>query len=351
MQLWYAHPMCFSAVSLREWSVVASPHAVSKTFLGSFRRAVPVVAAAALVFFQMFGVVAVVVVVVVAVAVVVGFVCVCVCVCVWGGGGSRVQVFESSSGELTPREFRTFFLPYLIRIAEKVRGHRGGVVAALCFPSFRTIAFARFLPLMLCDAQVKANVPSLADNGPPLVVFPRGSHYALEWMCDTPYDVIGLDWSMDPASAWCVVTEMCGCCVFTQGVCARSRARSRSRLVPFVATVTVRMGAFASNAPEVPMLCVTSMHVVPVWTCACAAPCVRSAVVKGRKVLQGNFDPCALYAPAASIRDSVDAMLQGFGSHPHVVNLGHGMHPTHTPEQLGDFLAAVDELSTKQWAK
>ncbi len=68
-------------------------------------------------------------------------------------------------------------------------------------------------------------------------------------------------------------------------------------------------------------------------------------MVKGRKVLQGNFDPCALYAPAASIRENVGLMLQDFGTHPVVLNLGHGMHPTHTPEQLGAFFAAVDELA------
>ena len=63
--------------------------------------------------------------------------------------------------------------------------------------------------------------------------------------------------------------------------------------------------------------------------------------------MQGNFDPCALYAPDASIKESVACMLEGFGGHPHVANLGHGMHPTHTPEQLAAFLSAVDTCSRR----
>ncbi len=71
----------------------------------------------------------------------------------------------------------------------------------------------------------------------------------------------------------------------------------------------------------------------------------RSSIVKGRKVVQGNFDPCALYSPPERTRENVRRMLDGFGSHPVVVNLGHGMHPTHTPEQLCAFLTAVDSES------
>ncbi len=67
--------------------------------------------------------------------------------------------------------------------------------------------------------------------------------------------------------------------------------------------------------------------------------------MRGRKVLQGNFDPCALYSPPETTRINVGRMLKDFGDHPHIANLGHGMHPTHTPEQLGAFLSAVAELS------
>jgi hypothetical protein len=36
-------------------------------------------------------------------------------------GAQYLQLFESNAGELTPREFRDFLLPYLLQIATKVR--------------------------------------------------------------------------------------------------------------------------------------------------------------------------------------------------------------------------------------
>lgn len=35
----------------------------------------------------------------------------------------------------------------------------------------------------------------------PMTVFAKGAHYALEELSNTPYDVVGLDWTMDPADA------------------------------------------------------------------------------------------------------------------------------------------------------
>lgn len=46
----------------------------------------------------------------------------------------------------------------------------------------------------------------------------------------------------------------------------------------------------------------------------------------GNKVLQGNLDPCLLYAPGAIIEQRTHAMLEAFGSH-HIANLGHGVYP------------------------
>jgi uroporphyrinogen decarboxylase len=72
---------------------------------------------------------------------------------------------------------------------------------------------------------------------------------------------------------------------------------------------------------------------------------VCSKLVGGRKAVQGNLDPIALFGSRDSVRDSTAAMLRGFSGHPHIANLGHGMMPTHTPEQLKNFLDAVCELS------
>jgi uroporphyrinogen decarboxylase len=66
----------------------------------------------------------------------------------------------------------------------------------------------------------------------------------------------------------------------------------------------------------------------------------------GRVALQGNLDPCVLYAPPAAIREEVKRVLESFGrGQGHVFNLGHGIHPDVRPEHAGAMVAAVHELS------
>ncbi|KAJ2345019.1 Uroporphyrinogen decarboxylase in heme biosynthesis [Coemansia sp. RSA 2618] len=78
-------------------------------------------------------------------------------------GAQAVQVFESWAGELGPRDFAEFSLPYLARIARRVKRE---------FPDV------------------------------PMTVFAKGAHYALEQLAvATAYDVISLDWTVDPAAA------------------------------------------------------------------------------------------------------------------------------------------------------
>lgn len=43
--------------------------------------------------------------------------------------------------------------------------------------------------------------------------------------------------------------------------------------------------------------------------------------------LQGNLDPCNLYAPEETLRENVRKMLERFGASRHIVNLGHGIYP------------------------
>lgn len=156
-------------------------------------------------------------------------------------GASVLQVFESSAGELSPALFDEFSLPYLRNIAKGVR----------------------------------ARVPPVADGGPPLIIFARGAHFAIESLDrTTDYDVIGLDWTMDPAAT-----------------CARAATR--------------------------------------------------------RVAFQGNLDPGALYGTTESIRAATRAMLEGFGDRAVIANLGWGMQPSHDPERLGDFFAAVHEESAR----
>lgn len=69
----------------------------------------------------------------------------------------------------------------------------------------------------------------------------------------------------------------------------------------------------------------------------------------GDKVaLQGNLDPCALYAKPVAIREQVATVLADFGTHDgHVFNLGHGILPTIDPEHAGAMITAVHELSPR----
>jgi len=69
-------------------------------------------------------------------------------------------------------------------------------------------------------------------------------------------------------------------------------------------------------------------------------------LVADRKALQGNLDPCVLYAQPAHIREQVARVLASYGRGPgHVFNLGHGIHPAISPDHAGAMIAAVHELS------
>jgi uroporphyrinogen decarboxylase len=79
------------------------------------------------------------------------------------------------------------------------------------------------------------------------------------------------------------------------------------------------------------------------WTMSLADARKR---VGDRVALQGNLDPCTLYASAQRIRDEVAQVLASFGKGSgHVFNLGHGIHPEIDPEHAGVFVEAVHELS------
>ncbi|MFV2056273.1 MAG: uroporphyrinogen decarboxylase [Thiohalomonadales bacterium] len=69
----------------------------------------------------------------------------------------------------------------------------------------------------------------------------------------------------------------------------------------------------------------------------------------GEKVaLQGNMDPCILYASPERIRQEVASVLESYGHGTgHVFNLGHGIHPKIDPENVGAFINAVHDLSGK----
>ncbi|TRY73211.1 hypothetical protein TCAL_02548 [Tigriopus californicus] len=155
-------------------------------------------------------------------------------------GAQMLQVFESHGEFLTQELFDKFSLPYLTAIVEQVKG------------------------------KLKADgIPEV-----PMTVFAKGAHFALEQLARTGYDVIGLDWTMNPES---------------------SRAR-----------------------------------------------------VGNNVTLQGNLDPCALYAPKEELAEKVAKMALAFGSHRWIANLGHGIYPDVDPDHMEAFVEAVQKFSVKK---
>ena len=70
------------------------------------------------------------------------------------------------------------------------------------------------------------------------------------------------------------------------------------------------------------------------------------ARVGDRVALQGNIDPCVLYASPDRIREEVGNTLASFGKgNGHVFNLGHGIHPEINPEHAAALIEAVHTLS------
>ena len=82
-------------------------------------------------------------------------------------GAQIIQVFDSWAGELSPSAFKKFSLPYL-----------------------------RYISWHLPD-----EIRGLGLEPVPMVVFAKGAWYALDELCDSGYEVVGLDWLQDPAQA------------------------------------------------------------------------------------------------------------------------------------------------------
>lgn len=82
-------------------------------------------------------------------------------------GAQIVQVFDSWAAELSPSSFNDFSLPYLRYIS-------------------------KHLPERL---------EALKQEQVPMVVFAKGAWYALDALCESGYQVVGLDWLQDAADA------------------------------------------------------------------------------------------------------------------------------------------------------
>jgi len=65
------------------------------------------------------------------------------------------------------------------------------------------------------------------------------------------------------------------------------------------------------------------------------------------KTLQGNLDPCLLYADKKTIEKETKKLLESFKSSRHIVNLGHGVYPDVDFEHVQVFINTVKNYETK----
>jgi len=153
-------------------------------------------------------------------------------------GAQMLQVFESHAEHLDEDLFNKFSLPFLTQICSRVK---------------KTLRDDDIEPV-------------------PMTVFAKGGHYALKSLANSGYDVVGLDWTIDPG----VAREVCE----------------------------------------------------------------ESGVT-----LQGNLDPCALYAPKEELEAIVKKMAAKFGhKNKWIANLGHGIYPDMDPESMTTLVNAVHKL-------
>ena len=68
---------------------------------------------------------------------------------------------------------------------------------------------------------------------------------------------------------------------------------------------------------------------------------IARELVGESKTLQGNLDPCLLYAPNEIIEKETLNLLKSFKSQRHIVNLGHGVYPDIDPEKVKVFIKTV----------
>lgn len=67
------------------------------------------------------------------------------------------------------------------------------------------------------------------------------------------------------------------------------------------------------------------------------------ALIGDKMTLQGNMDPCLLYADVATIKKETEKMLQAFGPQRHIANLGHGLYPDIEVDKVKCFVDTVKE--------
>ncbi len=67
-------------------------------------------------------------------------------------------------------------------------------------------------------------------------------------------------------------------------------------------------------------------------------------IIGNTKTLQGNMDPCLLYADQDIIKKETIKMLKAFGPNRHIANLGHGIYPDTEKDKVKFFVDTVKEF-------
>jgi uroporphyrinogen decarboxylase len=65
------------------------------------------------------------------------------------------------------------------------------------------------------------------------------------------------------------------------------------------------------------------------------------------KTLQGNMDPCLLYADYSTIKEKTLQMLKAFGPNKYIANLGHGLYPDIDKDKVKFFVDTIKEFEYK----
>ena len=68
------------------------------------------------------------------------------------------------------------------------------------------------------------------------------------------------------------------------------------------------------------------------------------SLVGAEKTLQGNMDPCLLYADKGTIKKKTEEMLKAFGPRRHIANLGHGLYPDTDVDHVKCFVDTVKQF-------
>ncbi|CAF1232951.1 unnamed protein product [Rotaria sordida] len=107
----------------------------------------------------------------------------------------------------------------------------------------------------------------------PLIIFAKDAHYALDELCSSSFDVVGLDWTI-----------------------TRKQIRTLREKYPNI-------------------------------------------------TLQGNLDPCALYASQNDLEKMIKQMIEIFGTKNYIANLGHGIYPDANIDNVKYFVDTIHRIS------